>query len=460
MKSKTNKTFSVLIVLTIVFSILVPVISFASYEEVQGGKLAISSATGTVGQEVTIKVTTKEQTTITNMDSLIKYDRTKLQVTNVKEGSVAGTMLVANDRYNHPAGPDGVVVGVVSVGDPVTVPAGTELATITFKILDGADKTNTLTYVYDNDAQSVLATGTITVDKSATNVTLDKTALMLTTTGETKTGTLTATISPEDTTDQISWSSSNTAVATVNGNGKDATVTAVGDGTAVVTVKVGSKSASCNVSVSTPLTGIKLSDAPAEVIKGKTFDLKVTPEPSNAIIPDGAVTWEIEPTDVATVENGKVTALKEGTATVTAKVGEFTDSKTFNVKEIPLESIAINKDDFELFLGDTQQLSIIINPENTTDDVSKVEWKSDSDAVTVDENGVVRATKIGEANITATVNGKTATVKITVPEVKLEGIQAKSNKTQLKMEETASVWFETTPSRHTDNLIEMKILYL
>lgn len=78
--------------------------------------------------------------------------------------------------------------------------------------------------------------------KPATNITLDKSTMELYTGG---TGTLTATVTPADTTDTIEWSTDNATVATVvNG-----TVNAVAPGTATITVKAGDYTATCTVTV-------------------------------------------------------------------------------------------------------------------------------------------------------------------------------------------------------------------
>ena len=90
----------------------------------------------------------------------------------------------------------------------------------------------------------------MTVDKNViavTSVTLNKTELTLT---EGESETLTATVKPDDATDKtVTWSSSNTAIATVDANGK---VTAVKEGNAIITAKAGEYTATCSVIVSVP----------------------------------------------------------------------------------------------------------------------------------------------------------------------------------------------------------------
>ena len=95
----------------------------------------------------------------------------------------------------------------------------------------------------------------------ATSVNLNTTTLSLYSNTEPNTATLTATVLPENTTDEVVWTSSNTNVATVS---KAGLVTAVADGTAIITATAGTResapSASCTVTVTTYYSGGSSSD--------------------------------------------------------------------------------------------------------------------------------------------------------------------------------------------------------
>ena len=149
-----------------------------------------------------------------------------------------------------------------------------------------------------------------------TSVTLDKTSLDLAVNG---TYTLKATVAPNNASNrEVTWSSSDATVAKVEGEGK---VTALKDGTATITVtaKDGSeKTASCKVTVSN-VSAITLDKTSLELAVNGTHTLVATTTPAGA-----AVTWSSSDPTVAKVEGGKVTALKDGTATITAKAGEKT----------------------------------------------------------------------------------------------------------------------------------------
>lgn len=144
---------------------------------------------------------------------------------------------------------------------------------------------------------------------------------------EGKTAGLTATISPANaTTQQHSWASENGKIAKAYGETLNtAKVTAIGVGKTTITYTIGGKEASCEVTV-TPraisVESITLNKTQLSLVKGATETLTATVLPTTAT--DKAVTWESSDTAVATVENGVVTAVAAGNATITAKAGEKT----------------------------------------------------------------------------------------------------------------------------------------
>lgn len=136
--------------------------------------------------------------------------------------------------------------------------------------------------------------------------------------------TLQATVLPSNTDQTVTWSSSNTSVATVSNNG---TVTAVSVGTATVTCKANDGSgiqATCIVTV-TPsdvkVTSISLNKTSLSMEIGQTETLSATVYPNNAT--NKNVTWKSSNTSVATVSsNGTVTAVSKGTSTITCTAND------------------------------------------------------------------------------------------------------------------------------------------
>lgn len=148
--------------------------------------------------------------------------------------------------------------------------------------------------------------------------------------------TLTATITPANADNQaITWSSNNTAVASVDQTGK---VTGVSAGTATITVTTqdGNKTAACTVTVPDPsadpvaVTGVSLNKTSTSLTVGATETLTATVAPANAT--NQAVTWSSNNTAVASVDqNGKVTAVAAGTATITVTTQDGNKTATCTV---------------------------------------------------------------------------------------------------------------------------------
>ena len=146
---------------------------------------------------------------------------------------------------------------------------------------------------------------------NATSATLDKTTLTLNKGSSTK---LYLSVQPTDFTDEVNWKSANTSVVTVAADG---TVKAVGVGTTTIKVTVGNASASCKVTVVQPVTSISLNKTSLSMEALSTYQLTVTAYPNDAY--DKSVKWESSDNSVATVsENGLVTAVGKGTATIKA----------------------------------------------------------------------------------------------------------------------------------------------
>ncbi len=134
--------------------------------------------------------------------------------------------------------------------------------------------------------------------------------------------TLTVSIIPSNATNQnVTWSTSNSAIATVN-NG---VVTAVAAGTATITVTSvadNTKTATCTITVPTPssdpvaVTSIELNTYATSLNVGGTVTLTATVKPTNAT--NQNVTWSSSNNSIATVANGVVTAVAAGTVTITA----------------------------------------------------------------------------------------------------------------------------------------------
>ena len=250
---------------------------------------------------------------------------------------------------------------------------------------------------------------------------------------------------PADTTADktVAWKSDNEAVATVDSATGVVTGVKAGEANITVTTTKTAKPLSATVKVTVEENSIKdeqglliaFDKMEKPILKGNNGQTvfmgdflnieKVLAD--NNITDTYSIVWSSSDEKVATVdrETGKVVGVKEGKARITAvitftngvgeKTGEYTVTTEIEVKEIPLESIAFNKVIKEMVVGTTETLSIIYNPENTTD-LKDVTWEtSDASIISVD-NGKLTALKAGEAEITAKVGEKSVSCKITVKE--------------------------------------------
>ena len=353
----------------------------------------------------------------------------------------------------------------------------------------------------------------------ATGVTLDKTTLNLMT-GET--AVLTAAAQPENTTDTLTWTTGNEAVATV----ADGVVTAVGAGSTVITAACGSVKAECAVTVTaspltvsvggktsplsrvggdgetkyravlpygsdvtihvadasfllvtdkksnylndagvnpftlkaaelettlltdkdekpftpaenskvaylsimdvmagttyelyleltrevTPATGVTLDQTELTLTAGKTASLKATVQPENTT---DTIVWSSSKEEVATVENGIVTAKAAGETVITATCGTVKAECAVTVTPpVMASAVTLDKTELNLYTGDTAALTAAIQPEDTTDPT--IAWTTtDAEAASV-QNGVVTAGKTGTATITASCGEAKAQCAVTV----------------------------------------------
>lgn len=217
---------------------------------------------------------------------------------------------------------------------------------------------------------------------------------------------LKATVTPADAVDAVVWSSNDTAVATVTDAGL---VEAVAGGTAVVTAKCGNFSAACTIRVKDPVSAIELDRTEATLDRGTTLQLtaKVTPEDAS-----DAVVWSSDNTDVATVSDaGLVEAVAAGTATVTAKCGEFTATCAIRVVE-HATAIELDRTEAALYVGKNLQLTATVTPAGA---VEPVAWSSNNtDVVKVSDTGLVEALAAGTATVTAKCGEYSATCTIDV----------------------------------------------
>ena len=167
---------------------------------------------------------------------------------------------------------------------------------------------------------------------------------------------------------------------------------------------------------SVPVNSVNLSTSAVELTEGDSYALTATILPSDA--DNKNVTWTSSNAEVASVTNGKVTAIKPGTSTITVTTedGQKTASCVVTVvaKVYPVESVTLDKTSAELTEGESLTLTATVLPENATN--KNVTWTSSNAEVASVTNGIVTAHKPGTSTITVTTEDgqKTASCVVTV----------------------------------------------
>ena len=136
------------------------------------------------------------------------------------------------------------------------------------------------------------------------------------------------TITPSYATEQrLSWKSSNEEVAVVNSKGR---VVALSSGSATITAMATDGSevcASCEIVVRRMVEGIQLNQTSLKLVVGNAFLLDAIVTPKDAY--DTSLTWSTTDDDIAMIlGNGRVVAVSDGTATITAKANDGSEIST------------------------------------------------------------------------------------------------------------------------------------
>lgn len=283
-----------------------------------------------------------------------------------------------------------------------------------------------------------------------------------------------AVINPANASNQnVTWASSNAAVATVDENGL---VTGIAPGTARITVTTeqGGFTATSTITVAAPVSVSGVSVTSNEVgnpgsasTNPKILSLGTAIQLSYKTTPEGAtnqdVSWTVSDPEVLSVTDyGKVAAIGSGSAyvTVTTADGNYTARYYINVPDetSPIKRISLNMGAATLYMGEPgTQLTANIYPSNATN--QQVIWSSDDPEVaSVDQDGLVTARSVGYTTIrvAAQENGAiqaACTVSVQPVRIRVTGISFQSNTLELGLYGTGTLTPIVAPANATDQSV-------
>ena len=162
------------------------------------------------------------------------------------------------------------------------------------------------------------------------------------------------------------------------------------------------------------LQGLSISPKTSYVVIGEPVALTVALVPEDAVV--DKLIWKSSDDSVASVDaEGNVTTLAKGVALITAEAGNQSVTAIVNVfaERVPATEIQLNKSEINLLVGRATKVKAMLLPEETTDK-QDFEWKSSNEKVATVSYGFIQAVGLGEATITASQNGLTASCKVTV----------------------------------------------
>ncbi|GKU83830.1 Ig-like domain-containing protein [Niallia sp. NCCP-28] len=294
--------------------------------------------------------------------------------------------------------------------------------------------------------EKILIPQSITLSKSHLSLMVNKTAK------------ITATVNPSTVTNKnVSWSSSNPTVATVDASGNikarkagNTTITATAKGNMSVT-----KSVKLTVNNIVP-TGLKVSKYSLNISNNQTIKVTATITPTEAA--DKTVLWKSSNIKVATVDaKGNIKGKATGSATITATAkanGKI--SKKIAVK-VSAKTVKVNRKSLSIIAGKTGMLSATVTPSDSTD--KTVKWRSNNTKIaTVDSKGKVTGKTKGTTTIIASVKGaKEVKIKVTVTSpIPAKSVKINKKSATLIKGKTLTLSATVSPSNTTNKTIKWK----
>lgn len=375
--------------------------------------------TGFVGSETTLSVTvlpedaTKKDVKWSSSDNSIATVSAG-KVTFVKEGVVTITAKSGKVEDTHEitvieevkttsieiiGDNSGTVGDVISLSVKV-LPENASTKTVTW------ESTNTSVAAVDADGKvtlkavgevEVIATQGSFTDSISITVVSELTGIQITGANEGEVGdiiTLTPVLNPANANVELTWSSSNNNIATVDANGK---VTLKEAGEVVITAAYDNVSATFSITVipeEVKLKGLSLT-GPTEAVVGDVITLTPVLNPTNATVD---LIWGSSDNSIATVVDGVVTIVGGGDVEITARQGIIMAYHEISVF-VDVESVEIEEEILDVEVGEVLTLTAAVYPTNATN--KKLDWKSSDELVATVVDGRVTFVGSGDVEITA-----------------------------------------------------------
>jgi uncharacterized protein YjdB len=218
------------------------------------------------------------------------------------------------------------------------------------------------------------------------------------------------------------WTTSDAALARVNPAGL---VTGMGAGTATIVATIEGKTGSATIAVTQqPVATVTVTPNPSSVAVQQNLQLTATLKAADGTELTGrVVTWETSNQAVATVnQNGRVTGIAPGTATISArsegKTGTTALTVTQTLQPVATVTVAPNNGNQVAVQGTLQFSATLKAADGTVLTGRSIAWSSSNDAVArINADGLATGIAPGTVTITATSEGKSGTASLTVTPV-------------------------------------------
>ena len=217
----------------------------------------------------------------------------------------------------------------------------------------------------------------------------------------------------------VTWTSSNTGVATVSDQG---VVTAVAAGATTITATSEGKSGTADLTVSNVAVGsVTVLPQVPTIVAGSTVQLTVVVRDVNgAVVTGRVVTWSSSNSNVATVSaSGLVSGVSPGNAIITATSESTSGTTSVTVSPVPVGTVTLSPTTVGIRVTATTTLTPTVKDANGTIVTNRViAWtSSDTTVASVTSSGVVTGVAPGTATVTATSEGKSGTASVTVTKI-------------------------------------------